>query len=149
MSIKIRLTRGGSKKDAHYSIVVIQSTRKRDGKYIEKIGHYHPCVKDDAKRFHLNTERCSHWISVGALPTDIVVKLMKKASMDVAKFEKKIVQHKYQGVAKKDIPALKKKEAEEIKAAKAARIAAAAEQQSKVENATESQSAETAEDTTK
>ncbi|MGA1597761.1 MAG: 30S ribosomal protein S16 [bacterium] len=76
--VKIRLTRGGSKKRPYYRVVVMDSRSKRDGRFIEKIGFYNPMVQEN--RFDIDMERAQYWISVGAQPTDRVQKLMKLAA---------------------------------------------------------------------
>ncbi len=79
MSVKIRLARHGSKKNAYYKIVVTNSRSPRDGKFIEKIGTYNPNLKDeDPSRIVLNAEKAKHWLSVGAQPTDRVAKFLVK-----------------------------------------------------------------------
>jgi small subunit ribosomal protein S16 len=78
--VKIRLTRGGSKKRPYYRVVVMDSRSKRDGRFIEKIGFYNPMVQEN--RFDIDMERAQYWISVGAQPTDRVQKLMKLAAQD-------------------------------------------------------------------
>ena len=85
MSLKIRLARGGAKKNPHYSIVVIESTKARDGKYIEKIGHYHPVEQSEDKRIIIDAEKLLHWIQNGANPTEVVVKLAKKLNITLPK----------------------------------------------------------------
>lgn len=75
MSLRIRLARGGAKKRPFYRIVVADSRRARDGRFIERIGHYNPMLpKDDPNRVQFDTERAKHWLSVGALPSDRVAK---------------------------------------------------------------------------
>jgi small subunit ribosomal protein S16 len=75
MPLKIRLARGGAKKRPHYRIVVAESTSPRDGRFIEKIGTYNPLLpKDHAERFTLLEERAKYWLSVGAQPTDRVLR---------------------------------------------------------------------------
>jgi small subunit ribosomal protein S16 len=71
--IKIKLTRTGKKDQASYRIVVAESTSKRDGKYIEKIGNYSPF----SKNLSIDKEKLSKWIQNGAQPTDTVKKLLK------------------------------------------------------------------------
>ena len=59
MSVKIRLSRGGTKKRPYYYIVVADSTSPRDGRYIEQIGTHNPLLaKDNADRVKLDVERC-------------------------------------------------------------------------------------------
>jgi small subunit ribosomal protein S16 len=57
-----------------YRIVVIDSRKARDGKYIEAIGNYNPRSKD----LWINLERADHWMGVGATPTDTVLSLIKR-----------------------------------------------------------------------
>ena len=77
--IKIRLARGGAKKNPYYRIVVADIRSKRDGKFIERIGFFNPMVKEN--RFNIDSERANYWLSVGAQPTDRVRKLMKQAEI--------------------------------------------------------------------
>lgn len=73
MAIKIRLSRGGSKKRPYYHVVVADVRAPRDGRFIERIGSYNPMLpKDSADRIKLDKERVEHWLSVGAQPTDRV-----------------------------------------------------------------------------
>ena len=77
MALKIRLARGGSKKRPYYTNVVADVNAPRDGRFIEKIGTYNPLLpKDSADRVNLDVERAKHWISVGAKPTDRVLRFM-------------------------------------------------------------------------
>lgn len=77
MSVKIRLSRGGTKKRPYYYIVVAHGTSPRDGRYIEQIGTFNPMLKkDDANRFTFKEDRVKHWLSVGAQPTDRVLRLL-------------------------------------------------------------------------
>ena len=80
MSLKIRLARGGAKKRPFYRIVVADSRSPRDGRFIEKVGHYDPMV-EDSKRVTLVTERIQHWLSVGAQPTDRVLRFLDQAGV--------------------------------------------------------------------
>ncbi len=73
MAIKIRLSRGGSKKRPYYHVVVADVRAPRDGRFIERIGSYNPMLpKDSEDRIKLDKERVEHWLSVGAQPTDRV-----------------------------------------------------------------------------
>ncbi len=79
MATKLRLARGGFKKTPHYSVVAMNERRQRDGKFIEKIGHYHPLVaKDNAERLVIDLERAKYWLGVGAIPTEAVAKMLTK-----------------------------------------------------------------------
>lgn len=74
--VKIRLRRTGSKKKPSYRVVVADSRSPRDGRFIEIIGYYHP--RTNPVVFEVHEDRALHWLSVGAQPTDIVEKLLKK-----------------------------------------------------------------------
>ena len=82
MSLKIRLTRGGTKKRPFFSIVVADSRSPRDGRFIEKLGTYNPMVdRGHADRVTLKAERIQHWLAVGALPTDRVARFFGEAGL--------------------------------------------------------------------
>ena len=82
MALKIRLARGGAKKRPFYRIVVAENTAPRDGRFIEKVGTYNPLLpKDHPERVVLNTERIQHWLSVGAKPTDRVLRFLDAAGL--------------------------------------------------------------------
>jgi small subunit ribosomal protein S16 len=82
MSVKIRLARGGAKKRPYYRIVVTDSRMPRDGRFIEKIGHYNPMLpKDHDNRVAVDTEKAADWIKKGAQPTDRVARFLKDAGV--------------------------------------------------------------------
>ena len=76
MSLRIRLTRNNKKDSAHYRIVVMDSRKKRDGEYIEKLGWYDP-LKPEYPKYSMNMERVNYWIGVGAQPSDRVAKFIE------------------------------------------------------------------------
>lgn len=77
MSVKMRLSRGGSKKRPYYYVVIAHGSSPRDGRYIEQIGTFDPMLKkDNPERVKLNEERVKHWLGVGAQPTDRVLRLL-------------------------------------------------------------------------
>ncbi len=82
MSLRIRLSRGGAKKRPYYRIVVADSRRPRDGRYIERLGTYNPMVaKDHPERLKTNDERIKYWIGVGAKPSDRVARLISASGL--------------------------------------------------------------------
>ena len=82
MSVKIRLSRGGTKKRPYYYVVVADSATPRDGRYIEQVGTHNPLLpKDSADRVKLEVERIKHWLAVGAQPTDRVARLLDAAGL--------------------------------------------------------------------
>ena len=76
MATKIRLKRQGKKFYAFYRVVVVDSRKKRDGKVIEEIGTYNPCVSP--AEIKIDAERAQEWIKTGAQPTDTVRALLKR-----------------------------------------------------------------------
>ncbi|HVH76478.1 MAG TPA: 30S ribosomal protein S16 [Stellaceae bacterium] len=82
MALKIRLARGGAKKRPYYSIVVADSRSPRDGRFIEKLGTYNPMLdRSHPDRVTLKTERVSHWLGVGALPSERVARFLGEAGI--------------------------------------------------------------------
>ena len=82
MPVKIRLSRGGAKKRPFYRIVVADSRRSRDGKFIAQIGTYNPMLsKDDAGRVKINEEKAKTWLDKGAQPIDRVKVFLSSLGM--------------------------------------------------------------------
>ena len=82
MSLKIRLSRGGAKKRPYYRVVVADSRKPRDGRYIERVGTYNPMVaKDHPERLQLADERIKYWLGVGARPSDRVARFLGDLGM--------------------------------------------------------------------
>src|SRR5947208_4341950 len=120
MSLAIRLSRGGAKKRPYYRIVVADSRAARDGRFIEKLGTYNPLLaKDSPERVKLDTDRISHWLSVGAQPSDRVLRFL-----DAAGIRERTARNNPQ----KAEPGEKAKERAESRAAKEAEVAAAPEE---------------------
>ncbi|GJM39783.1 MAG: hypothetical protein DHS20C20_00650 [Ardenticatenaceae bacterium] len=74
--LKIRLSRRGKKRQPSYRIVVTDVNAKRDGRIVERIGHYNPLT--DPAEFNIKEGRALHWLNVGAQPTDAVRRLLDK-----------------------------------------------------------------------
>jgi len=75
--LKIRLSRGGTKKRPVYKVVVADSRRARDGKFIEKVGFFNPLLsKDKKERIGLEAERIKYWLGEGAQPTTRVARIL-------------------------------------------------------------------------
>ena len=118
MSLKIRLSRGGAKKRPFYRIVVTDSRNPRDGRFIERLGHYNPMVpKDHPERLLFDADKIKDWLSKGAKPSDRVARFLGEANI--------IELPKRREQTKKDKP--KAKAQERAKAAEEAAAAAAAE----------------------
>ncbi len=78
--VKIRLTRLGNAHNPHYRLVVTDQKQKRDGGYIENLGHYDP-RKTTENWLNINLERSKYWLSVGAQPSDTARRLMKQVGV--------------------------------------------------------------------
>ena len=112
MPVRIRLSRGGAKKRPYYRIVVADSRRARDGKFIEQIGTYNPMLtKDNPERVKIDLDKAKDWIGKGAQPSSRVQLFL--SSMGVG--EKPIITEK----TKKHLPKKKTKEKSEEKPAEA------------------------------
>ena len=74
--LRIRLSRTGSKKQASFRVVVADIEAPRDGRFVERIGHYNPRM--DPSEYKIKEERALYWLSVGAQPTDAVRRLLEK-----------------------------------------------------------------------
>ena len=82
MALKIRMSRGGSKKRPFYRIVVADSRMPRDGRYIEKLGTYNPLLpKDGGERVLLDADRAKHWLEQGAKPSDRVSRFLQDVGL--------------------------------------------------------------------
>ena len=75
MAVKIKLTRLGKIRNPQYRIAVADARNRRDGRAIEVIGRYHP--KEDPSLIEVDSDRAQYWLSVGAQPTEPVLKLLK------------------------------------------------------------------------
>jgi small subunit ribosomal protein S16 len=82
MSVRIRLSRGGTKKRPFYRIVATHSASPRDGGFLEKLGTYDPLLpSDDPKRLVLQEERIRYWLGNGAKPSDRVARFLDGAGI--------------------------------------------------------------------
>src|ERR1700759_482032 len=118
MAVAIRLSRGGAKKRPYYRIGVADSRSPRDGRFIEKLGTYNPLLaKDSPERVKLDADRIGHWLSVGAQPSDRVLRFLDAAG---------IRERAARNNPKKAEPGEKAKERVEERAKKAAEAEAAA-----------------------
>ena len=117
MAVAIRLARGGSKKRPYYRVVVADSRNSRDGRFIEKVGTYNPLLaKDSPERVKLDADRISHWLSVGAQPSDRVLRFLDAAG---------VMERAARNNPKKGEPGEKAKERAEAEAARQAELAEA------------------------
>jgi small subunit ribosomal protein S16 len=119
MSLVIRMARAGTKKRPFYHIVVADSRSPRDGRFIERLGHFNPLLpKEKTERLKLDLEKAKAWIRKGAQPSDRVMRFLD--ANDVIKRPKR-------NNPEKAVPRKERKAKEEAaKAAAAAPPAAAA-----------------------
>ena len=119
----IRLSRGGSKNRPYFNVVVADSKKRRDGRFIERVGFYNPMARDGAEALKLNLERITYWQSHGALLSETmsrIVKLNAKGPEGLA------------AMKKKDLEKTEAKKAKKA-SAKAAEVAAAEAEAAPVE----------------
>ena len=82
MSLKIRLARAGTKKRPFYHVVVADSRSPRDGRFIERLGHFNPLLpKEKTERLKLDLDKVKAWLAKGALPTDRVLRFLDEAGV--------------------------------------------------------------------
>ena len=77
--VTIRLQRGGAKKRPFYQVVVAESSRARNGRFIENVGFFNPTAQGQAERLRLDLERVEYWVGVGASLSERVNSLVKEA----------------------------------------------------------------------
>ena len=82
MSLKLRLARAGTKKRPVYHIVVADSRSPRDGRFIERLGHFNPLLpKDNESRLKLDMDKVKAWMAKGAQPSDRVMRFLDAAGV--------------------------------------------------------------------
>ncbi len=87
MAVSIRLTRGGSKKKAFFRVVVADSRSKRDGRFLEIVGHFNPKTRPES--ISLDMDRINEWTKKGGQLTPAVKKLMKEKGQDIERSDTK------------------------------------------------------------
>ena len=86
--LRIRLRRTGKIHQPSYRVVVADQRAKRDGDFVEVLGHYNP--RSHPKVFEVNQERVAHWLSVGAQPSDTVHRLFVSQGIAIAEPAKRV-----------------------------------------------------------
>ncbi len=126
MAVRIRLSRGGSKKRPFYRIVAADQRAPRDGRFIERLGSYNPMLpQDHAERLVVDAEKVKAWIAKGAQPTDRLQKLFANLGLCAAPAVKE--QPKKSAPKAKAVERMKEKEEKAKAAAEAAAAEASAE----------------------
>lgn len=78
--VTIRLARGGAKKRPFFHIVVADSRKARDGRYIERVGFFNPVAVGGEEPLRVDRERIDHWTANGAKVSERVASLIKRAA---------------------------------------------------------------------
>ena len=153
--VKIRLARGGAKKNPFYSIVATDSRKRRDSGYIERIGYFNPVARGQEVRLQLEEDRLSYWISQGAQISYRVKQLVKEykdpsirekqLAMQAAKADEKAKKIAAEEKAKADLEAKEAAEAAAQEAAAEEAAAAEAEAEAPAEEAPAAEEAAAAE----
>jgi small subunit ribosomal protein S16 len=115
----IRMARAGTKKRPVYHIVVADSRSPRDGRFIERLGHFNPLLpKDKTERLVLDLEKVKEWMKKGAQPSDRVTRFLDAAG---------IMKREKRNNPQKAIPRKERKAQEEAKKAAAGAAPASGE----------------------
>ncbi|RFF26398.1 MULTISPECIES: 30S ribosomal protein S16 [unclassified Wenzhouxiangella] len=77
--VKIRMSRGGAKKQPFYHIVVTDSRNARDSRPIERLGFFNPVARGQNERLRLDVERVEYWLDQGAQISERVRDLANEA----------------------------------------------------------------------
>jgi small subunit ribosomal protein S16 len=76
--VSIRLSRTGAKKRPFYHIVIADSRKRRDGRFLERVGFFNPIAVGGEEKLRVDRDRVDHWVSKGARPTERVAHLLKQ-----------------------------------------------------------------------
>ena len=134
--VVIRLSRSGNKNRPYFNVVVADSRKPRDGRFIERVGFYNPMAREGSETLRLETDRIEYWQEHGALLSETmtrIVKLHAKGPEGLAEMKKNDAKKSALKKAKKEAEKLAKAEAavaetkEEAPAAEAKEEAPAAE----------------------
>jgi small subunit ribosomal protein S16 len=126
--VVIRLSRSGNKNRPYFNVVVADSKKPRDGRFIERIGFYNPMAREGSETLRLETGRIEYWQGHGALLSDTmarIVKLHAKGPDGLAEMKKKDAEKAASKKAKKEAEKLAKAEAAVEAEAPAAEVAPA------------------------
>jgi len=66
----------GRRNRPFFRINAVESRTPRDGKILEKLGHYDPLEKDATKQIVLKRDRIEYWLSQGAIPSDTASEIL-------------------------------------------------------------------------
>ncbi len=89
MAVKIRMARMGRRHKPFFRINAVESRTPRDGRILEKLGHYDPILKDTDKQIVLDTERVKYWLDKGAVPSDSVSEILLRLGVKTKHYAEK------------------------------------------------------------
>ncbi len=81
MRVRLRLQRFGRKKSPFYRIVAAPCAFKRDGRFLEIVGLYHPTVKESADQVRLDEQKILSWLEKGASPSETVRRILSSSGI--------------------------------------------------------------------
>ncbi len=87
MAVKLRMTRMGRRHRPFFRINAVESRTPRDGRILEKLGHYDPIEKDSSKQLVLDLERVKFWLEQGAVPSETVAEIIVKQGVKCSWYE--------------------------------------------------------------
>ena len=109
MPVVLRMARAGTKKRPVYHIVVADSRSPRDGRFIERLGHFNPLLpKDNEARLKVDMDKVKAWLAKGAQPSDRVKRFLDAAG---------VLKRETRNNPEKAVPRKERKAAEAAKAA--------------------------------
>ena len=82
MAVKLRMKRMGRSHVNFFRVNAVDARFPRDGRVVEELGTYDPQNKDAAKKFLVNLDRCKYWLDQGAIPSETVSSMLKKAGVE-------------------------------------------------------------------
>ncbi|MBN1818180.1 MAG: 30S ribosomal protein S16 [Sedimentisphaerales bacterium] len=89
MAVRIRLARLGRRHRPFFRINAVDSRTPRDGRILEKLGHYDPLEKDTGKQVVIDLQKTQAWLEKGAIPSDGVIPILKRLGLTCTYMEEK------------------------------------------------------------
>jgi small subunit ribosomal protein S16 len=80
MALSMRMRQQGQKNKRMFRFVVADSRCKRDGKYIDCVGHYNPHEEDGMV---VDKEKIEDWLKKGVQPSDRMISVLKRKCPEV------------------------------------------------------------------